>query len=157
MFLNSELETAVELRSNFRLDSNLEKLKCLYTQQKWEVAGFVLKSGNTSPRIDKFYFWELALHIIKEVLYHQQNDLCYILEIPGVAHSAQEWLGKAFLVLQDPDGNQALFTFEECARADHRCRGKLFKAENISKSCSCIRASLQAAGMWHTLSATGTL
>lgn len=33
----------------------------------------------------------------------------------------KEWLGKAFLVLEDPEGNQALFTFDEHARADHRC------------------------------------
>lgn len=33
----------------------------------------------------------------------------------------KEWLGKAFLVFQDPGGNQALFTFDEHARADHRC------------------------------------
>lgn len=32
----------------------------------------------------------------------------------------KEWLGKAFLVLQVPDGNQALFTFDERARAGHR-------------------------------------
>lgn len=32
----------------------------------------------------------------------------------------------------------------------------MFKAEKRSKSCGCIRASLEAAGMWHTLSATGT-
>lgn len=32
----------------------------------------------------------------------------------------KEWLGKAFLILQDPAGNQALFTFDERARADHR-------------------------------------
>lgn len=34
----------------------------------------------------------------------------------------KEWLGKAFLILQVPDGNQALFTFDECTRAGRKCK-----------------------------------
>lgn len=39
---------------------------------------------------------------------------------------------------------------------DVRRQVKMVKAEKRSKSCGCVRASLEAAGMWHTLSATGT-
>lgn len=63
MFLNSELETAVELRSNcfwiviWNYWIVIWKIKMsVHATEMRSSRFYVLKSGNTSPRIDKFYF-----------------------------------------------------------------------------------------------------
>lgn len=69
------------------------------------------------------YFWEVALHVIKNMFYHQCKMIFATSQKYLVWHIVhKEWLGKAFLILQVPDGNQALFTFDECTRAGHKCK-----------------------------------
>lgn len=81
---------------------------------------YVLKSEKTSQKKVWLFLRTCSACDKKHVLSPTQNVLCCISEIPGVTHSAQRMAGKSLSGFTVPDGNQALFTFDERARAGHR-------------------------------------
>lgn len=105
------------------------------------------------------YFWELALCVMKKVVYHQHKIIFTTSQKYGVAHSAQRMARKSLSGFTGSwwETKHCLHLMNMLRLAtDVRRQVKMVKAEKRSKSCGCVRASLEAAGMWHTLSATGT-